>query len=178
MSFGLSRRLWVVEAGIFLNMLGYGAVFPFEIIYLHEGRGFSLGVAGLVVGLITGVAIFVAPVAGTVIDRVGARSTAVGAGVALAGGYGALAFATIPAPAFAAAVLVGVGNGGLQPSQSALMAALAPRESLQAPAACRASRPTSASALVPRWAVSSPAPGSTASWCCSWPTPRPTSSTC
>ena len=128
LSFGLSRQLWVVEAGVFLSMLGYGAVFPFEIIYLHEARGFSLGVAGLVVGLVSGVAIFVAPVAGAVIDRVGARTTAVGAGVALAGGYGSLAFATTPAIAFAAAALAGVGNGGLYPSQSALMAALAPRE--------------------------------------------------
>ena len=109
-------------------MLGYGAVFPFEIIYLHEARGFSLGVAGLVVGLVTGVAVVVAPVAGAVIDRVGARTTAVGAGLALAGGYGSLAFATTPAVAFAAAALAGVGNGGLIPSQSALMAALAPRE--------------------------------------------------
>jgi MFS family permease len=128
LSFGLSRELWVVEAGIFLNMLGYGAVFPFEIIYLHEARGFSLGVAGLVVGLVSGVAVFVAPVAGAVIDRVGARTTAVVAGVALAAGYGSLAFATTPAMAFAAAALAGAGNGGLYPSQSALMAALAPRE--------------------------------------------------
>ena len=128
LSFGLSRELWVVEAGVFLNMLGYGAVFPFEIIYLHEARGFSLGVAGLVVGLVSGVAIFVAPIAGAVIDRVGARTTAVGAGLALAGGYGSLAFVTTPPMAFAAAALAGVGNGGLGPSQSALMAALAPRE--------------------------------------------------
>jgi MFS family permease len=109
-------------------MLGYGAVFPFEIIYLHEARGFSLGVAGLVVGLVSGVAIFVAPVAGAVVDRGGARTTAVAAGLALAGGYGSLAFATTPTMAFAAAALAGVGNGGLNPSQSALMAALAPRE--------------------------------------------------
>ena len=52
--FGLSRELWLVQAGIFLNMLGYGAVLPFEVIYLHDGRGFSLGVAGLVVGTLTG----------------------------------------------------------------------------------------------------------------------------
>jgi hypothetical protein len=38
-------------------MLDYGAVFAFEIIYLHEARGFSLGVAGLVVGLVAAVAI-------------------------------------------------------------------------------------------------------------------------
>jgi MFS family permease len=80
LSFGLSRQLWVVEAGIFLNMLGYGAVLPFEIIYLHEARGFSLGVAGLVVGLVTGVAILSAPIAGALIDSVGARTTAVVAG--------------------------------------------------------------------------------------------------
>ena len=50
LAFGLSRELWLVEVGIFLNMLGYGAVLPFEVIYLHDGRGFGLGVAGLVVG--------------------------------------------------------------------------------------------------------------------------------
>ncbi len=131
MSLGLSRQLWVVEAGIFLSMLGYGAVFPFEVIYLHEARGFGLGLAGFVVGLLSGVAVLVAPVAGTVIDRFGARATAVCAGVALAGGYAVLAFASTPAVAVAAACLAGIGNGALQPSQSALMAALAPRELLQ-----------------------------------------------
>jgi MFS family permease len=125
---GLSRPLWVVEAGVFLNMLGYGAVLPFEVIYLHEVRGFSLGVAGLVVGFVTGVAVLASPFAGAVIDRIGARTTAVAAGLALAGGYGALAFATTPAMALGAAALAGVGNGGLAPSQSALLAALAPRE--------------------------------------------------
>ena len=127
MSFGLSRQLWIVEAGVFLNMLGYGAVFPFELIYLHEARGFALGISGLVVGLVTGVAIVASPVAGAIADRAGARTTAVGSGIALAGGYGGLAFATRPGAAMAAATLAGIGNGGLQPSQSALMAALAPR---------------------------------------------------
>ena len=131
MSLGLSRRIWVVQAGIFLSMLGYGAVFPFEIVYLHEARGFSLALAGFVVGLLSAVAVFVAPVAGAVIDRAGARATAVGAGLALAAGYAVLAFATTPAVAIAAAALAGIGNGGLQPSQSALLAALAPRELLQ-----------------------------------------------
>jgi len=80
--FGLSRQMWLIEAGIFLNMLGYGAVLPFEVIYLHNGRGFSLGVAGLVVGTLTGVAVVAAPFAGPVIDRYGARVAAVCAGAA------------------------------------------------------------------------------------------------
>src|ERR1700735_5857605 len=83
--FGLSRELWLIEAGVFMNMLGYGGVLPFEIIYLHNGRGFSLGVAGLVIGAITGIAVVVSPAAGQLIDRFGARLTAIAAG----GGVGA-----------------------------------------------------------------------------------------
>jgi MFS family permease len=128
MSPGLSRELWLVEIGVFLNMLGYGAVLPFEIIYLHDGRGFSLGVAGLVVGTLTGVAVAVAPLSGPLIDRFGARVITVGAGAALAAGYAALALAHSPAQAFAAAALAGAGNGALNPSQSTLIATLAPAD--------------------------------------------------
>jgi MFS family permease len=128
LGFGLSRELWLVQVGIFLNYLGYGAVLPFEVIYLHDGRGFSLGVAGLVIGLITGVAVVAAPLAGPLIDRFGARATATGAGVALAAGYAGLAFAHSPAQAFAAAAFAGVGNGALNPSQSTLLAVLASTE--------------------------------------------------
>jgi MFS family permease len=128
LGFGLSREVWLIEVGIFLNMFGYGAVLPFEIIYLHDARGFSLGVAGLVVGTITGVAFLAAPLAGPLIDRWGARVTAVGAGVALAAGYAGLALAHTPAPAFAAAALAGAGNGGLNPSQSTLVTTLAPAD--------------------------------------------------
>jgi MFS family permease len=128
LGFGLSRELWLVEVGIFLNYLGYGAVLPFEVIYLHDGRGFSLSVAGLVVGVITGAAVVTAPLAGPVIDRFGARATAAGAGVALAAGYAGLAFAHSPAYAFVAAAFAGAGNGALIPSQSTLLAALAPSE--------------------------------------------------
>jgi MFS family permease len=123
-TFGLSRELWLIDAGIFLNMLGYGAVLPFEVIYLHDGRGFGLGVAGLIVGTLTGVAVLAAPLLGPAIDRYGARPTAAGSGIALAIGYAGLALARSPAEAFAAAALAGAGNGGLNPSQSALVAAL------------------------------------------------------
>ena len=61
LGFGLSRELWIVEIGVFINMLGYGAVLPFEIIYLHDGRGFALRTAGLVIGVVTGVAVVAAP---------------------------------------------------------------------------------------------------------------------
>jgi MFS family permease len=128
LGFGLPRELWVVQLGIFLNYLGWGSVLPFEVIYLHEARGFSLGTAGAVIGVLTGLAVVAAPVAGPIIDRVGARVTAAGAGVALAVGYGGLALAQSPAQAFAAAVAAGIGNGALLPSQSALIASVVPSE--------------------------------------------------
>jgi MFS family permease len=128
LGYGLPRQLWIVQLGIFLNYLGWGAVMPFEIIYLHDGRGFGLGVAGLVVGTVTGLAVVAAPVAGPVIDRVGARPTAAVAGLALAAGYAGLAFAHSPWQAFVAATAAGAGNGALLPSQSALLASLVPPE--------------------------------------------------
>jgi MFS family permease len=124
-SLGLSRELWLVEIGIFLNMLGYGAVLPFEIIYLHDGRGFSLSVAGLVVGVITGAGVATSPLAGPLIDRFGARAVTAAAGLALAAGYAGLAFAHSPGQAFAAAAVAGAGNGALNPGQSTLMTVLA-----------------------------------------------------
>jgi MFS family permease len=128
LDFGISRKVWLVVLGMFLNYLGYGAILPFEVIYLHDGRGFSLGLAGLVVGLLTGVAVVISPLAGPLIDRFGARATATGAGVALSAGYAGLAFAHSPALAFAAAALAGIGNGALNPSQSTLLAALTPAD--------------------------------------------------
>jgi MFS family permease len=127
-SFGLSRELWLVVLGMFLNYLGYGAVLPFEVIYLHDVRGFPLSVAGFVVGLITGAAVVISPLTGPLIDRFGARRMATAAGVALAAGYAGLAFAHSPLLAFLAAALAGIGNGALSPSQSTLLAALAPSE--------------------------------------------------
>jgi MFS family permease len=124
LGFGLPVELWTVEAGIFLNYLGWGAVMPFEVIYLHDTRGLSLAAAGLVVGIVTGLAVVAAPVAGQAIDRFGARSTAAVSGVALAAGYAGLAFVHTPEQAFAAAALAGIGNGGLLPSQSTLLASL------------------------------------------------------
>src|SRR5919109_4769412 len=105
LGFGLSRELWLVVLGIFLNYLGYGAVLPFEVIYLHDGRGFNLGVAGLVVGLLSGVAVLISPLTGPLIDRFGARATGTVAGIALAAGYAGLGFAHSPLQAFVAAAL-------------------------------------------------------------------------
>ena len=43
----LPRDVYVLQAGGLLNAFGNGIVLPFLIIYLHNVRGISLGVAGL-----------------------------------------------------------------------------------------------------------------------------------
>jgi MFS family permease len=126
--FGLPRELWLVAVGIFINSLGYGAILPFEVIYLHDGRGFSVALAGVVVSLLSAVAVVTAMPAGSLIDRFGARVVAAAAAVALAVGYAGLAFAQTPVFAVLAAVIAGAGNGAFNPSQSTLIATLAPSQ--------------------------------------------------
>src|SRR5919197_71925 len=118
LGFGLPRTLWVVQLGIFLNYFGWGGVMPFEVIYLHDGRGFGLGIAGLVAGVVTGLAVVGAPVSGPLIDRVGSRAIAAVSLLALGAGFAGLAFADTPLKAFVAAVSrvssnLGVGLGGV-----------------------------------------------------------------
>ena len=38
---GLSRPVLILQAGNAFNYFGYGLILPFEIIYLHQIRGFS-----------------------------------------------------------------------------------------------------------------------------------------
>jgi MFS family permease len=128
LDYGLPSELWVVQVGFFLNYLGWGGVMPFELIYLHEARGLRLGVAGLVVGTVTGLAVVAAPFSGPIIDRFGSRAVAAVALVLLAAGFFGLAFVHSPLQAFLAATAAGIGNGALQPSQSALVASIAPPE--------------------------------------------------
>jgi hypothetical protein len=46
----------LLQAGNAVNFFGYGLIIPFEIIYLHQIRGFSMATAGLVLATILGTA--------------------------------------------------------------------------------------------------------------------------
>jgi hypothetical protein len=47
----LPRDVWLLQLGGVMNSFGNGVVLPFLVIYLHDVRDFSLGVAGLVVSV-------------------------------------------------------------------------------------------------------------------------------
>jgi MFS family permease len=103
-------------------------VIPFLVIYLHEVRGIGLGSSGLVVAVLLGIGVVGSPLAGRIVDRVGARSTLMASLALLAAGYGGFPFVRHAWQAFALAAIAGAGNAGFAPSHSSLLAALTSRE--------------------------------------------------
>jgi MFS family permease len=122
----LPRNVYVLQLGGLVNAFGNGVVIPFMIIYLHNVRGISLGVAGLAAATQSASALCSGFVAGTLSDRIGAKRVLFGAlGVAT------VAFALMPAihtaaEAFAVYIVWGIGSGAFWPSQSTLLAGVTP----------------------------------------------------
>ena len=95
-----------------------GVAYPFTVIYLHNVRGFSLGIAGLVLATNAVVGLGAGQLAGVVVDRFGARVTLAVSLLLMAIGFGSFPWVTEPWHAFLASAIAGVGNGGFWPSQS------------------------------------------------------------
>ena len=108
---GLSRPVLILQAGNALNYFGYGLILPFEIIYLHQLRGFSTLAAGLVLAAIMGTAAITTPPTGALLDRYSAKAIVVAGSLAQTLGYAGFAFVDRPWLAFACAVVAGAGTG-------------------------------------------------------------------
>src|SRR5512135_24421 len=108
---GLPRPVLILQAGNALNYFGYGLVLPFEIIYLHQIRGFSASTAGLVLATVMGTAAIVTPPTGALLDRYSAKAIVVAGSLASALGYAGFAYVAIPWQAFACSIVGGIGFG-------------------------------------------------------------------
>ena len=108
---GLSRPVLILQAGNALNYFGYGLILPFEIIYLHQIRGFSASTAGLVLAAIMGTAAVAIPPTGALLDRYSAKAIVVAGSLASALGYAGFAYVDQPWEAFACSIVSGVGIG-------------------------------------------------------------------
>ena len=124
----LSRDVYVLQAGGLLNAFGNGVVLPFLVIYLHNVRGISLGVAGLAIATQSISGLASAFVGGTLSDRVGPKRVLVGALCVMTVAFGLMPLIRHPWHAFALYVLWGAGSGSFWPAQSSLLAALTPAE--------------------------------------------------
>jgi len=122
----VTREVYVLELGVLLNSFGNGVVLPFLIIYLHNVRGIALGTAGLVAatqsfaGLVSGF------VAGSLADRVGPKRVLIASLAVMTVAFGLMPLIRVAWEAFALYTVWGLGSGAFWPSQSAMIAALAP----------------------------------------------------
>src|ERR1700704_2131274 len=101
---GLPRPVLILQAGDALNYFAYGLVLPFEIIYLHQIRGFSTSTAGLVLAATMGSSAIVTPPTGALLDRYSAKALVVAGSLASSLGYAGFAFVDRPWQAFACSI--------------------------------------------------------------------------
>jgi MFS family permease len=122
----LPRDVWLLQLGGVMNSFGNGVILPFLVIYLHDVRGFGLGIAGLVVATSAAAQLTAGIVAGPLVDRFGPRSV-LGAGLVMQSiGFGLFPLVRSPWQAFALIAIEGAGSAGFWPSQSTLIARLTP----------------------------------------------------
>jgi MFS family permease len=124
----LPRDVYVLQAGGLLNAFGNGVVLPFLIIYLHNVRGISLGLAGLAAATQSATALASGFLGGTLSDRIGPKRVLAGALGVMTIAFALMPFIRSPWQAFAVYVVWGLGSGSFWPSQSTLLAALTPPE--------------------------------------------------
>src|SRR3989442_735987 len=124
---GLSRPVLILQGGNALNFFGYGLVLPFEIIYLHQIRGFSTSTAGLVLAATMGSSAIVTPPTGALLDRYSAKALVVAGSLASALGYAGFAFVERPWQGFACSIVGGAGVPSAPLALSVLAAGPSPR---------------------------------------------------
>lgn len=123
-----ARRLLT---GTALSALGNGLVLPFLVIYLHDVRGMSMAVAGFVVAWQAAIGFAVAPLAGSLIDRVGPRPVVVVSPLVMACGVAGYAVVQVPWQAFVTATVAAVGGAAMWPGVSTLIARIVSEEERQ-----------------------------------------------
>jgi MFS family permease len=134
---GLPRPVLLLQGGNALNYFGSGLILPFEIVYLHEVRGFSTATAGLVLATVMATAAAVTPPSGALLDRFSAKSILIAGNLVNALGYGGLAFVHRPWQGFVCSVVGGAGFGLVGTSGQVLTLTLISAEQRAASTALR-----------------------------------------
>jgi MFS family permease len=118
----------VLIAGNFLSALGNGLVFPFMFVYLHEVRGITSALSGVVAGYGMLASLIFSPLHGWLIDHWGPRPVLFGSLIASAIGYAGMAKVNSFATAIIVFTIISFGQSAMWPSQSALAVEIVPGE--------------------------------------------------
>ena len=124
----LPRSVQILQLGGLLNAIGNGLILPFTLIYLHNERGIGLGTAGLILGTNAAVSLVAGPVAGALIDRVGAKRMLAIALLFLTVGIAGYALVETAWQGFLAATSSGSETAPSGRPSRSMLAGLAPRE--------------------------------------------------
>src|SRR5262245_2589590 len=119
-----SRAARRILLATLFSSIGNGLTLPFLLIYLTRVRGLDAGTVGLLVGWMGLVALTLAPLGGSLVDRRGARRVVLPLCLVVALGTGSLAFVTGAPTAFAALTAVAIGTAPLLSGMTTILASL------------------------------------------------------
>ena len=111
---------------IIVDFIGTGLVMPFNVVYLHEVRGFELARVGVLLALPALVGLLVVGPIGTLIDRIGPRVVVIGSLVVQIVAQITLASATTELRAAIGCVLLGFSGGVIWPAIQTLIGTIIP----------------------------------------------------
>lgn len=124
----LPREGKLLLSVVAFEFIGTGLVLPFWVVYLHEMRGYSLDVVGVLLAVMAAAGVVAAPPAGMFIDRAGARAAMMVVLVSAILGQTLVAFADNLFLTTVAIVLIGTGFGMGWPTSQALISSVVPTE--------------------------------------------------
>jgi MFS family permease len=122
----LPRDVWILQVGGLLNMFGNGVIAPFLIIYLHNVRGISLGIAGLIAASNSAAGLVSGFVGGALSDRLGPKRVLAGSLIVMSIAFSLFPLIRSPWQALLLNMLAGAGSGSFWPSQGSLVNDLTP----------------------------------------------------
>jgi MFS family permease len=124
----LPREGRLLLSVVAFEFVGTGLVLPFWVVYLHEIRGFSLDLVGMLIAGMSAAGVATSIPGGTLIDRIGPRRAMVGVLASSIVGETVMAFASTLPVAILGVAIVGGGFGLGWPAVQALISSVVPSE--------------------------------------------------
>jgi MFS family permease len=124
--YDLPREGKFLLSTIIVDFIGNGLVMPFNVVYLHEVRGFELARVGLLLSLPALVALLVVGPVGALIDRIGPRLVVICSLLIQISAHVTLASATTELRAAIGCLLLGFSGGIIWPAIQTLVGTIIP----------------------------------------------------
>ena len=113
------RRYWICMA---VDCIGYGMFLPLSLLYFHRVTGLPLARAGIILTIAALLGMSSNALAGSLVDRYGARTVLAGGYLVRAAGFGAYALVTNQAEMLVTTTLVAFGTASFQTAIQAFVA--------------------------------------------------------